>query len=203
MEVRALRVGHGLKTLLPHGILLVMNREERDWHRGSVGEAALTQESECDLCRLLDDLIQLDADDGYHPWLHQVVVYCHTDLAPVLTMDHRHVTAVDRNVPIIAELEECVVQHSREPRAMLARGTKAPILNDGDMGVVIHVHLKYKHKNITNPKVIISEKNKYRNWNKVNSYKEKAKTGLFSYDFVPEVNTKKWATLLDFYPLLI
>jgi hypothetical protein len=26
VEVRALGVGHGLKTLLPHGILLIMNR---------------------------------------------------------------------------------------------------------------------------------------------------------------------------------
>jgi hypothetical protein len=27
---------------------------------------------------------------------------------------------------------------------MLARGAKAPILSDGDVGVVIHVHLKTK-----------------------------------------------------------
>jgi hypothetical protein len=57
-------------------------------------------------------------------------------------MGHRHETAVDRNVPVVAELGECVVQHSREPQAMLARGAKAPILNDGDMGVVVHVHLE-------------------------------------------------------------
>jgi hypothetical protein len=42
MEVRALGVRHGLKMLLPHGILLVSNQEERDWHRSGVGEAALT-----------------------------------------------------------------------------------------------------------------------------------------------------------------
>jgi hypothetical protein len=30
MEVRALRVGHGLKALLPHRILLVTDRKERD-----------------------------------------------------------------------------------------------------------------------------------------------------------------------------
>jgi hypothetical protein len=46
--------------LLPHRILLVMNWKEHDWHRGSVGEATLTQGGECDLCRLLDNLIQLD-----------------------------------------------------------------------------------------------------------------------------------------------
>jgi hypothetical protein len=57
-------------------------------------------------------------------------------------MGHRHATVVDRNVLVVAELEECVVQHSWEPRAMLAHGAKAPILSDGVMGVVVHVHLK-------------------------------------------------------------
>jgi hypothetical protein len=54
VEVRALRVGHDLKTLLPHMILLVTNRKERDWHRGGIGEAALTQGGECNVCRLHD-----------------------------------------------------------------------------------------------------------------------------------------------------
>jgi hypothetical protein len=57
-------------------------------------------------------------------------------------MGHRHATAVDRSVPVVAELVECVEQHSREPRAMLAHGAKAPILSDGDMAVFVHVHLK-------------------------------------------------------------
>jgi hypothetical protein len=47
LKVRALGVGHSLKTLLPRGILLVMNRKERDSHRGGVGEVALTQGGEC------------------------------------------------------------------------------------------------------------------------------------------------------------
>jgi hypothetical protein len=115
MEVRALGVGHGLKTLLPHGILQIMNQEERDWHCGGVGEVALTQGGECDLCRLLDGLIQLDADDGCHPRLHRVEGYHHTDLTLVVAMGHRYATAVNRNVPIVAELEECVVQYSRNP----------------------------------------------------------------------------------------
>jgi hypothetical protein len=112
VEVRALGVGHGLKTLFPHRILLVTDQKERDWHRGSVGEAALTQGGECDLCRLLDGLIQLDPDDGCHPLLHWVEGYHHVDLALVLAMGHRHATTVDRSVPAIAELAECVVQHS-------------------------------------------------------------------------------------------
>jgi hypothetical protein len=142
VEVRALGVGHGLKTLLPRRILLVTNWKERDWHRGSVGETALTQGGECDLCRLLDGLIKLDPDDGCHPWLHRVEGYHHVDLTLVLTMGHRHVAMVDRNIPVVAELAECVVQHSWEPRAILAHGAKAPILSDGDVRVVVHVHLK-------------------------------------------------------------
>jgi hypothetical protein len=142
VEVRPLGVEHGLKTLLPHRILLVTDWKERDWHRSGVGEAALTQGGECDLFRLLDSFIQLDSDDSCHPRLHDVEGYHHVDLALVLAMGHRHAAVVDRSVPVVAELAECVVQHSRKPRGMLARGAKAPILSDGDMGVVVHVHLK-------------------------------------------------------------
>jgi hypothetical protein len=127
VEVGALGVGHDLKMLVPHRILLVTDQKERDWHRGSVGEAALTQGGECDWCRLLDGLIQLDPDDGCHPWLRRVEGYYHVDLALVLAMGHRHVIAVDRSIPIVAEL---------------AHGAKAPILSDGDVGVDVHVHLK-------------------------------------------------------------
>jgi hypothetical protein len=142
VEVGPLGVGHNLKAVLPHRILLVMDRKEHVWHRGGVGEAGLTQGGECDLCRLLDGLIQLDTDDNCHPRLRRVEGYHHVDLALVLTMGHRHVAAVDRSVPVVAELVGYVVQHSQKPRAMLARGAKAPILRDGDVGVAIHVHLK-------------------------------------------------------------
>jgi hypothetical protein len=57
-------------------------------------------------------------------------------------MRHRHVTTVDRNVPVVAEVEECIVQHAQKSRVMLACGAKAPILSDGDVGVVVTVHLK-------------------------------------------------------------
>jgi hypothetical protein len=142
VEVRPLRVGHDLKALLPHMILLVTDWKERDWHHAGVGEAALTQGGECDLCRLLDGLIQLNSDDSCHPRLRRVEGYHHVDLALVLAMGHRHATVVDRRVPIVAELAECVVQHSREPQVMLACGAKAPILSDSDVGVVVHVHRK-------------------------------------------------------------
>jgi hypothetical protein len=142
VEVGPLGVGHNLKALLPHGILLVADRKERNWHRGGVDEAGLTQGGECDLCRLLDGLIQLDPDDSCHPRLHRIEGYHHVDLALVLAMGHRHAAAVDRSVPFVTELVECVVQHSQKTRVMLARGAKAPIRSDGDVGVVVHVHLK-------------------------------------------------------------
>jgi hypothetical protein len=142
VEVGPLRVGHSLKALLPHGILLVADRKERNWHRGGVGEAGLTQGGECDLCRLLDGLIQLDPDDSCHPRLHRVEGYYHVDLALVLAIGHRHAATVDRSVPFVAKLAECVVQHSRKTLAMLARGAKTSICSDGDVGVVVHVHLK-------------------------------------------------------------
>jgi hypothetical protein len=41
VEVRPLGVGHSLKALLPHRILLVTDQKEHDWHRGGVGEVAL------------------------------------------------------------------------------------------------------------------------------------------------------------------
>jgi hypothetical protein len=123
-------------------ILLVTDRKERDWHRGGVSEAALTQGGECDSCRLLNGLILLDPDDGCHPWLRRIEGYHHVDLALVLAMGHRHATAVDRSIPVVAELAECVIQHSQKPRAVLAHGGKALILSDGDVGVVVHVHLK-------------------------------------------------------------
>jgi hypothetical protein len=41
MEVRALEVGHGLKTLLTYGFLLIPNREKRDKQCCSSGEAVL------------------------------------------------------------------------------------------------------------------------------------------------------------------
>jgi hypothetical protein len=42
-EVRALKVRHGLKTLLPHGIFLILNQKKCDQHRGGSNDAALTQ----------------------------------------------------------------------------------------------------------------------------------------------------------------
>jgi hypothetical protein len=43
MEVRSLEVGHSLKTLLPYGVLLILNRKKRDRQCCSSGEVVLAQ----------------------------------------------------------------------------------------------------------------------------------------------------------------
>jgi hypothetical protein len=72
MEVGTLEVGHGLKALLPYRVLLIMNREERDRHLCSSGEATLTHGGEGDECRLLNGAVELTANDSPHPWLRGV-----------------------------------------------------------------------------------------------------------------------------------
>jgi hypothetical protein len=67
VEVRTLWVGHVLKMLPPHGLLLPTDQEQRDQHHGGVIEAALTQGGEGDVCCLLNRLVQLDADDSHSP----------------------------------------------------------------------------------------------------------------------------------------
>jgi hypothetical protein len=71
VEVRTLWVGHVLKMLLPHGLLLLANQKQCDRHRGSVFEAAPTQGGEGDVCYLLNHLVHLDVDDSRSPWLYR------------------------------------------------------------------------------------------------------------------------------------
>jgi hypothetical protein len=104
-------------------------------------------------------------------------------------MGHGQSATVDRSVPVIAKIDECVVLHSQEPWAMLACGTQCAILGEVEVGVIIQLHLKCRDKNVTNP-IIKRSKSKYRNLYKANSSKLKAKMELFSKEFVPELNTK-------------
>jgi hypothetical protein len=133
--VRNLEVRYDLKVLLPHGIFLIL-------HCGGSGDVTLTQRGECDVGCLLDGTVGLTANDGLRPWILLVEGYRHVGLAYVQAIGHRQAIAVDRDFPVIAEIEECIVKHSLEPQAMLARGTKSPILDEEEVGVVIQVHLK-------------------------------------------------------------
>jgi hypothetical protein len=63
----------------------------------------------CDVCRLLDGSVGFAANDGTHPWLCRVEGSPHAGFAYVQAISHRLVAAVDRNVPIVAKMEECVV----------------------------------------------------------------------------------------------
>jgi hypothetical protein len=92
--------------------------------------------------RLLNGGVELTADDGQCPRILLVEGYHHTGLKYVQATDHRQAAAVDRDFPVIAETEECIVKHSWKPRPMLARGTKSSILGKEEVGVVIQDHLK-------------------------------------------------------------
>jgi hypothetical protein len=109
MEVRALKVRRGLKTLLPYDVLLILNREKHDRQCCSSGEAVLTQGGESHVRHQLNAGVGLAADDLLRPWLHGVEGYRHAYLALVLAMGHGQSAMVDQSVPVIAKMDECVI----------------------------------------------------------------------------------------------
>jgi hypothetical protein len=132
-------------SLIPkpiHGIFQILTREKHDRHHCGSGEATLTQGGLCDVFRLLDGGVGLAADNGSHPWMCRVEGYRHAGLAYVQAVNHRQAIVVDRNLPVLAKMEECIVEHTWEPYAILDRGTKSPIFGEEEVAVVIHVHLK-------------------------------------------------------------
>jgi hypothetical protein len=109
VEVRALKVGHSRKTLLPYGVLLIPDRKKRDRQCDGSGEAVLTQRGEGDVRHHLNAGVGLAVDDGPRPWAHRVEGYRHANLAPVQVMDPGQSAAVDWSIPVIAKTDECVV----------------------------------------------------------------------------------------------
>jgi hypothetical protein len=63
VEVRALEVGHGLKTLLSYGVLLIPNREKHDRQCSNSGEVVLAQGGESDVRHQLNGGVGLTADN--------------------------------------------------------------------------------------------------------------------------------------------
>jgi hypothetical protein len=53
---------------------------------------------------------------------------------------------------------------------MLARGTHPPVLGEVKVGVIVQLHLKRRHKNVTNP-ITKAPKSKYKNLYKADSSK--------------------------------
>jgi hypothetical protein len=109
MKVRALEVGHSLKTLLPYGVLLILNREKRDRKCCSSDEVVLAQGGESDVRHQLSTGVGLAADDGPQPRLRGVEGYLHADLTLAHAMGHGQSATVDRSVPVVAEMDESVV----------------------------------------------------------------------------------------------
>jgi hypothetical protein len=109
MEVRALEARHSLKTLLPHGVLLILNREKRDRQCCSRGEAVLAQGGDRDVHHQLNTGVRLAADDRPRPWLRGVEGYRHPNLALVLAVRRGQSATVDRSIPVVAKTDECVV----------------------------------------------------------------------------------------------
>jgi hypothetical protein len=109
VEVRAHEVGHGLKTLLPYGVLLIPNWEKCHRQCCSSGVVVLAQGGESDVHHQLNASVRLTADDEPRPWLHGVEGYHHADLALVYAMGRGQSTMVDRSIPVIAKMDECTI----------------------------------------------------------------------------------------------
>jgi hypothetical protein len=62
------------------GLLLTVDWEERDRCVGGVGEVAFIEGGECDMCHLLDGIVDLGHDDGSLPRCSGVNGYLHPDL---------------------------------------------------------------------------------------------------------------------------
>jgi hypothetical protein len=109
VEVRALEVGLGLKTLLPYGVLLILNQEKRDRQCCSSGEVVLAQGGESDVRHQLNAGVRLATDDGPRPRLHGIEGYHHANLGLVHAMGCGQSATVHRSVPVVAKMDECVV----------------------------------------------------------------------------------------------
>jgi hypothetical protein len=109
VEVRALKVRHGLKALLPYRVLLIPNREKRDRQCYYSCEAVLTQGGEGDVRHHLNAGVGLAVDDEPRPWMHGFKGYRHANLTPVQVVDTGQLAMVDRSVPIVAKTDECVI----------------------------------------------------------------------------------------------
>jgi hypothetical protein len=109
MEVRALEVGYGLQVLLPYGVLLILNQEKRDRQCCCSGEAVLAQGGEGNVRHPLNAGVGLAINDGPRPRLHGVEGYHHADHTTIQATGHRQLATVDRSVPVIAKMDECVI----------------------------------------------------------------------------------------------
>jgi hypothetical protein len=105
VEVRALDIGHSVKALLPHEVLLIPNQEKRDWECCSSDEAVLAQGGESDVHHHLNAGVGLAANDGPHPCLRGFEGYRHANLTLVHAVGHGQSATVDRSIPVVGKME--------------------------------------------------------------------------------------------------
>jgi hypothetical protein len=67
----------------------------------------------------------------------------YANLTPIQVVGYGQSTMVDRSVPVVAKMDKCIVQHSRNPRAVLPCGTQSPIIGEVEVGVIVQRHLKH------------------------------------------------------------
>jgi hypothetical protein len=109
VEVRALEVRHGRKIMLPNGVLLIPNQEKQNRQCGDSGEAVLAQRGESDVRHHLNAGVELTVDDVPRTWLHRVERYYHFNLIPVQVMDPGQSATLDWSIPVVAQMDECIV----------------------------------------------------------------------------------------------
>jgi hypothetical protein len=82
---------------------------------------------------LLDGIIDLAANDGSLPQHRWVKGYLHPDLTHIQDVGLKGTVEIEGYRSVIAKADECIPEHSLEPRSVLARGTKTLVLTEGTM----------------------------------------------------------------------
>jgi hypothetical protein len=95
--------------LLPYGVLQILNQVKHYWQCGSSGEVVLAQGGESDVRLQLNASVGLTTDDGPRLRLRGVEGYRHTDLTLVHAMGYGQSATVDRSIPVVAKMDECIV----------------------------------------------------------------------------------------------
>jgi hypothetical protein len=109
MEVRALKVRHGLKALRPYMFFLILNLEKRDRQCCCSYEAVLAQGGEGDVSHHFNADVGLAVDDGPQPWLCGAKGYHHANFTHIQVVDPGQSATVDQSVPVVAKMDACVV----------------------------------------------------------------------------------------------
>jgi hypothetical protein len=120
-------------VLLPYGVLLIPNWEKHDRQCYSSSEVVLARGGESEVSHHVNAGVGLATDEGPQPWLKS----------------QRVSATVDWSVPVIAKTDDCIVQHSQKPRAVLPHIAQPTILGEVEVGVIIQLHPKDGHNKMS------------------------------------------------------